>query len=152
MSTEAKAKFNLMSFRGKFRILHMTWVAFFISFLVWFNHAPLMASLRESFGLSDQEVTALLIMNVALTIPARIIIAMLVDRFGPVAGMVGAYGNVGAVTFLTVLSFVSAQAFFMVIAGAAIVTLIATHFLLDEPDGQTAEILPDGAVQLIDVT
>jgi len=128
MSTEAKAKFNLMSFRGKFRILHMTWVAFFISFLVWFNHAPLMASLR------------------------RIIIGMLVDRFGPVAGMVGAYGNVGAVTFLTVLSFVSAQAFFMVIAGAAIVTLIATHFLLDEPDGQTAEILPDGAVQLIDVT
>ena len=83
MSTEAKAKFNLMSFRGKFRILHMTWVAFFISFLVWFNHAPLMASLRESFGLSDQEVTALLIMNVALTIPARIIIGMLVDRFGP---------------------------------------------------------------------
>jgi len=71
---------------------------------------------------------------------------------GQVAGMVGAYGNVGAVTFLTVLSFVSAQIFFMVIAGAAVLTVIATHFLLDEPEGQMAEILPDGTVQLIDVT
>ena len=71
---------------------------------------------------------------------------------GQIAGMVGAYGNVGAVTFLTVLSFVSAQVFFMVIAGAAIVTLIATHFLLDEPEGHMAEVLPDGTVELIDVT
>lgn len=71
---------------------------------------------------------------------------------GQIAGMVGAYGNVGAVTFLTVLSFVSAQVFFMVIAGAAIVTLIAAHFILDEPEGHMAEVLPDGTVELIDVT
>ena len=31
---------------------------------------------------------------------------------GQVAGMAGAYGNIGAVTFLTVLSFVSPQIFF----------------------------------------
>ena len=54
---------------------------------------------------------------------------------GQVAGMAGAYGNVGAVSFLTVLSFVSPQAFFMVIAGAAIVTWIAIAFFLDEPEG-----------------
>ncbi len=65
------------------RILHFTWIAFFISFFVWFNHAPLLGMIREELGLSAQEVKTLLILNVALTIPARIVIGMLVDRFGP---------------------------------------------------------------------
>ena len=69
---------------------------------------------------------------------------------GQVAGMAGAYGNVGAVTFLTILSLVSAQTFFFVICGTAIVTLIAVQFM-DEPRGQMAEVLPDGSVQMIDV-
>ena len=57
--------------------------AFFISFFVWFNHAPLMAAIRETFGLSKEQVAALLIMNVALTIPARVAVGILVDKFGP---------------------------------------------------------------------
>jgi NNP family nitrate/nitrite transporter-like MFS transporter len=69
---------------------------------------------------------------------------------GQIAGMAGAYGNVGAVAFLTILSLVSAQTFFLVIAGTAVVTLIAIQFM-DEPRGQMAEILPDGTVQMIDV-
>ena len=79
----SESKLNLLSFSGRTRILHLTWFAFFLSFFVWFNHAPLLASLRETFGLSDQEIKMLLILNVALTIPARIIIGMLVDAFGP---------------------------------------------------------------------
>ncbi|GIX22119.1 MAG: MFS transporter [Gammaproteobacteria bacterium] len=67
----------------KIRMLHFTWIAFFICFFVWFNHAPLLASMREALGLSDQEIKALLILNVALTIPARIVIGMLVDLYGP---------------------------------------------------------------------
>ena len=74
---------NLFSFSGKNRILHLTWFAFFLSFLVWFNHAPLLFSLRETFGLTDQQIKTLLILNVALTIPARIIVGMLVDALGP---------------------------------------------------------------------
>lgn len=76
-------RLNLFSTEPKIRTLHFTWIAFFISFFVWFNHAPLLASIRETFGLSDQEVKALLILNVALTIPARIAIGIAVDRFGP---------------------------------------------------------------------
>ena len=76
-------QFKLFSFSGNIRTLHLTWFAFFISFIVWFNHAPLMAAIQVTFGLSQQEVRALLIMNVALTIPARIIIGMLVDKYGP---------------------------------------------------------------------
>ena len=79
----SESKLNLFSFTGKNRILHMTWFAFFLSFYVWFNHAPLLASIRDVFGLTDQQVKMLLILNVALTIPARIIIGMLVDAFGP---------------------------------------------------------------------
>jgi len=78
-----QSKINLLSFTGKIKILHMSWLAFFISFMVWFNFAPLMASIRDTFGLSNQEVKLLLILNVALTIPARIIIGMLVDKHGP---------------------------------------------------------------------
>ncbi|MBT8438306.1 MAG: MFS transporter, partial [Gammaproteobacteria bacterium] len=70
---------------------------------------------------------------------------------GQIAGMAGAYGNVGAVTFLTVFSFVEPSAFFLTIGGAAIVTLIAVQFM-DEPEGQMAEIMPDGTVQMIDVS
>ncbi|PUA28012.1 MAG: MFS transporter [Cellvibrio sp. 79] len=81
--SENSAKLNLLSFAGKTRILHLTWIAFFITFLVWFNHAPLLVAIQASFGLTDQQVKTLLILNVALTIPARIVIGMLVDSFGP---------------------------------------------------------------------
>ncbi len=65
--------------------------------------------------------------------------------------MTGAYGNVGAVLFLTVLSFVSPQTFFLVIALAAFFVLLAVLFFLDEPKGHMMETLPDGSVQMIEV-
>jgi len=83
MVQEKKYGLNLLSFTGKIRILHTTWFAFFLSFYVWFNHAPLMSSIRTTLDLSDQEVKTLLILNVALTIPARIVIGMMVDQYGP---------------------------------------------------------------------
>jgi MFS transporter, NNP family, nitrate/nitrite transporter len=65
------------------RTLHLGWVAFFITFVVWFSHAPLLVHIKEAFDLSSQQIKALLILNVALTIPARIIVGILVDKFGP---------------------------------------------------------------------
>lgn len=61
----------------------MTWMAFFISFVVWFNHAPLMLSIAKTLNLTQPEIKTILILNVALTIPARIAIGILVDKFGP---------------------------------------------------------------------
>ena len=75
--------FNLLSFTGKMKILHLSWIAFFITFVVWFNHAPMLQAIKESLGLSTAEIKMLLTLNVALTIPARIIIGMLTDKFGP---------------------------------------------------------------------
>jgi len=65
--------------------------------------------------------------------------------------MVGAYGNVGAVLFLTVLSFVSPSSFFMVIANAALLVLMAVQFL-EEPRGHMAEVQEDGTVEMIEVS
>lgn len=83
MAETSPSHLNLFSFKDKTKVLHLTWFAFFLSFFMWFNHAPLMASIRDTLGLSPQEVKTLLILNVALTIPARILIGMLVDQFGP---------------------------------------------------------------------
>ena len=76
-------RFNLFSFSGNMRILHLTWIAFFITFVVWFSHAPLMAMIRDQLGLTAAEVTGLMMLNVALAIPARIIVGMMVDKLGP---------------------------------------------------------------------
>lgn len=69
---------------------------------------------------------------------------------GQIAGMTGAYGNVGAVVYLTVLSFVSYQAFFFVIALTAVVGFITLLFM-EEPQGHMAEVKEDGTVELIRV-
>ncbi len=74
---------NIFSFTGKMKILHFSWIAFFITFFVWFNHAPLLGAIAESLGLTTAEIKTLLILNVALTIPARIIVGMLTDKYGP---------------------------------------------------------------------
>jgi NNP family nitrate/nitrite transporter-like MFS transporter len=80
----ASNKLNLFDFsQEKIRTLHLTWMAFFVSFMVWFAYAPLMPFIREALELSDQQVKVLLILNVAMTIPARIVVGMLVDRYGP---------------------------------------------------------------------
>ncbi len=80
----ATDKLNVLDVKNpSIKTLHFTWVAFFITFVVWFNHAPMVMAIRESFDLTTAQWKAILILNVAMTIPARIGIGILVDRFGP---------------------------------------------------------------------
>jgi MFS transporter, NNP family, nitrate/nitrite transporter len=66
------------------RTLHFTWIAFFLTFVVWFNMAGVLSKMIEQFDwLSKSNVKALLVTNVALTIPARIIVGGLIDKYGP---------------------------------------------------------------------
>lgn len=78
----SQAPFELLSLQGKTKILHFSWMAFFISFVIWFNHAPLLVLIQQQLDISDTEIEIILLLNVALTIPARIVIGMIVDRFG----------------------------------------------------------------------
>jgi len=72
------------------------------------------------------------------------------SQTGQIAGMTGAYGNVGAVVYLLVYSMVDAHTFFMVIAATAVIGFIALLFL-EEPSGQIAEVDEHGQVQMIQV-
>ncbi|MBW4542190.1 MAG: NarK family nitrate/nitrite MFS transporter [Myxacorys chilensis ATA2-1-KO14] len=74
---------GIWSFSGRYRILHFTWFAFFLTFVVWFNFAPLATLVKAELGLTDPQMRTIAICNVALTVPARIIIGMILDRFGP---------------------------------------------------------------------
>jgi NNP family nitrate/nitrite transporter-like MFS transporter len=77
-------RFNLTDFKDpKIRTLHYTWFAFFVTFYVWFNMAPLATTMLQSIDwLTKEHIKILAICNVALTIPARIIIGALIDRYG----------------------------------------------------------------------
>ena len=57
----------------------------------------------------------------------------------------------GSILFLTALSFTSPKLFFLSITATSLVTVFAVAFFLKEPSGATAEILPDGTVQMIEV-
>ena len=76
---------DLFRFRNKeIKALHLTWIAFFICFYVWFNMAPLASSMLASADwLSRDDLRLFAIANVALTIPARILVGMALDKWGP---------------------------------------------------------------------
>ena len=76
---------DLFRFKNReIKALHLTWIAFFICFYVWFNMAPLASSMLKTVGwLTKDDIRLFAIANVALTIPARIIVRMALDRFGP---------------------------------------------------------------------
>jgi NNP family nitrate/nitrite transporter-like MFS transporter len=42
---------KMWSLRGRYKILHLTWFAFFLTFVVWFNLAPLATAVKEDMGL-----------------------------------------------------------------------------------------------------
>ena len=68
----------------RIRVLHYTWIAFFITFFLWFNMAPLATTMLNSLDwLTPDHIRVLAICNVALTIPARIFVGALIDRWGP---------------------------------------------------------------------
>lgn len=74
--------------KERIRTLHFTWIAFFITFYVWFNMAPLATTMLRDVGgeggwLTSEHIKVLAISNVALTIPARVFIGALLDRYGP---------------------------------------------------------------------
>ncbi len=74
---------EMWTLRGRYKILHFTWFAFFLSFVIWFNLAPLASTLKQDMGLEVSQIRTIAICNVALTVPARVIIGMLLDRYGP---------------------------------------------------------------------
>ena len=47
---------GLISFKGQYRILHLTWFAFFLTFVGWFNFAHFASSIGKELHLEEQEL------------------------------------------------------------------------------------------------
>ncbi|MBV1878689.1 MAG: MFS transporter [Pseudomonadales bacterium] len=104
----------------------MTWFAFFVTFLVWFSHAPLLLAIQQSLGLTDQEIKTLLILNVALTIPARIVTGMLVDVYGPRK----TYSAMLLMTSLLCFFFAAAQTFEVLALARFLMGFVGAGFVI----------------------
>ncbi len=74
---------ELFSFKGRYRTLHLTWFAFFLTFVCWFNFVPFQTTWIAEGLLTKENLGIIGICNLALTIPARIIVGMVLDRYGP---------------------------------------------------------------------
>lgn len=127
MKTEGE-RFKLFDWsQEKVRVLHYTWIAFFLTFYVWFNFTPLKSAMIETFTfLTEENFKSLLLCNVALTIPARILIGSLVDKYGPrvtfsglmiatvIPGLFFAFGNTFAQLVISRLLLSSVGAGFVI--------------------------------------
>jgi MFS transporter, NNP family, nitrate/nitrite transporter len=60
---------------------------------------------------------------------------------GQIAGMAGAYGNVGAVVYLVIYSLVDAKTFFLILAAGAAFSFVYCLIFLKEPEGGFSEEL-----------
>ncbi len=95
----SEIKLNIFNLRqDNIRILHYTWFAFFMTFVVWLGLGPMMPFIKEALSLTDQQAKVLLILNVAMTIPARIVVGMLVDKLGPRIMYTGILVSGGAIS------------------------------------------------------
>ena len=64
-------------------MLNLAWVSFFLTFVVWYNLGAFSTTIARVLSLTKEQSQVLLLCNLALTIPARVAVGMLVDRFGP---------------------------------------------------------------------
>lgn len=104
----------------------MTWFAFFLSFVVWFNFAPLATTIRDTLGLSEGQIRTLAICNVALTVPARIIIGMLLDKYGPRV----TYSMLLIFAAVPCTMFAFAQNFNMLVISRLLLSIVGAGFVI----------------------
>lgn len=121
-------KFRLFDFsQERVRVLHYTWIAFFLTFFVWFNMAPLKTAMVEAFTFLDSSnFKSLLLCNVALTIPARIIIGALVDKHGPRV----VYAGLMIVTVIPGLIFAFGDSFLQLVISRLLLSCIGAGFVI----------------------
>ncbi len=111
----------------RIRTLHYTWIAFFMTFYVWFNMAPLSTTMLDSIGwLTDEHVKILLIANVALTIPARIVVGALIDRYG--ARIV--FSGLMIVTAIPTIAFALGNTFVQLLIARLLLSTVGAGFVI----------------------
>lgn len=134
MSTTSTARRvpELVDFaQERIRNLHFTWIAFFISFYMWFNMAPLATTMLKEEGgpggwLTPEHLKLLAICNVALTIPARILVGALIDRYGPRRCFAGLL----IVTAIPVILFAMGTSFMQLLIARLLISTTGASFVI----------------------
>jgi NNP family nitrate/nitrite transporter-like MFS transporter len=108
------------------RTLHLTWFAFFLSFVVWFNFAPFATTIGKQFHLSKGQLVTLGLCNLALTVPARLVVGSLLDRFGPRR----TFAAVLAYAAIPCLVFATAHSFTQLVIGRLLVGVVGAGFVV----------------------
>jgi len=116
----------LLSWQGRHRILHLTWFAFFLTFVVWFNFAPFSSTIGDQLGLSKEQLTVLALCNVALTVPARILVGMALDRWGPRR----VFSAILVYAALPCLAFATASAYPVLVASRLALSIVGAGFVV----------------------
>jgi MFS transporter, NNP family, nitrate/nitrite transporter len=117
---------GLASLKGRYRVLHLTWFAFFLTFVCWFNFAPFATTIGKELSISPEHIKTLAICNLALTIPARIIIGMLLDRFGPRR----TYAFILMFAVVPCLVTATAQGFTQLVLGRLLMGIVGAGFVV----------------------
>lgn len=111
--------------RPHMRAFHASWFGFFIGFVMWFAVTPLLGEVKETLGLTNQEIWTSSLCGTAVTVLARVMMGPLCDVFGARKCMAAIVvvsaipcGLTGLVNTATGLSAVRA---FIGIAGSAFV-------------------------------
>lgn len=117
---------EMWQFQGRYKILHITWFAFFLTFVVWFNLPPLATTVQADLGLTGEQIKTLAICNVALTVPARIIIGMLLDKFGPRL----TYSLLLIYASIPCIMFASAQNFSQLVISRLLIGIVGAGFVI----------------------
>lgn len=116
----------LLSFRGRYRMLHLATLAFLASFVLWFDMAPFIDDIGEEFGLTAGQKATLALCNIALTIPARTLIGLLVDRYGPRR----VYGALLIFAAIPNTVFAFAQSYSMLVVSRLMVSIVGAGFVV----------------------
>jgi NNP family nitrate/nitrite transporter-like MFS transporter len=114
------------STQGRYKVLHLTWFAFFLTFVVWFNFPPLATTIGQEFGLTPAQLGTIGLCNVALTVPARIIIGMLLDKYGPRL----TYSVLLVYAAIPCFIFATAQSFGQLVFGRLLMGLVGAGFVI----------------------
>lgn len=117
---------QLITFRGQYKILNLAWMAFFLTFVVWFSYAPFATTIAQELSLSPAQSKAITLCNLALTIPARIIIGMVLDRFGPRI----TYSGLLVFSAIPTLAFAMAQDFNQLIISRLLLGIVGAGFVI----------------------
>ena len=117
---------GMWSLQGRHGVLHATWFAFFLSFVVWFNFAPFASTIGDQLGLDATQLTTIALCNVALTVPARVLIGMALDRWGPRR----VYAAILVYAFVPCTLFALATSFELLVAARLALSVVGAGFVV----------------------